>query len=139
MNAKSYNFGNMVNSSGENGSSVKFLVETMCRNRYNTAICTLSTLAAISLIVSLVIPVLINQLVNDGVDEQVIIDSPNAPNYKAWKTNIDGPGAEIKVYYDIYFFDLQNPGDVLNGEKPVLLEVGPYAYNEYFNKFDILC
>ena len=25
----------------------------------------------------------------------------------------------------------------MNGEKPVVAEVGPYAFNEYFTKFDI--
>lgn len=32
---------------------------------------------------------------------------------------------------------MQNPDEALTGAKPVLVEVGPYAYDEYFEKFDI--
>jgi len=34
-------------------------------------------------------------------------------------------------------FDLQNPDEVLKGGQPLVNEVGPYVYDEYFNKFDI--
>lgn len=37
----------------------------------------------------------------------------------------------------MYYFDLQNPNETLHGEKPVVVEVGPYVYDEYFVKFDI--
>lgn len=37
----------------------------------------------------------------------------------------------------MWYFDIQNEADILNGAKPIVTEVGPYAYNEYFNKFDI--
>ncbi len=39
--------------------------------------------------------------------------------------------------YDVYYFDLQNPDGVLAGEKPVVVELGPYSYDEYYVKFDI--
>lgn len=37
----------------------------------------------------------------------------------------------------MYFFDLQNPDAVMDGAKPVVVETGPYAYKEYYYKFDI--
>ena len=38
----------------------------------------------------------------------------------------------------MYLFDLQNKDDVTyNASKPVVTEVGPYAFSEYFVKFDI--
>ncbi len=44
---------------------------------------------------------------------------------------------DYKVHFDLYFFDLQNPVEALQGQRPVVVEVGPYAYNEYFFRFDI--
>jgi lysosome membrane protein 2 len=35
------------------------------------------------------------------------------------------------------YFDVQNVEALLNGERPVVVEVGPYTYTEYFYKFDI--
>jgi hypothetical protein len=32
---------------------------------------------------------------------------------------------------------VQNPTEILSGAKPVVQEKGPYAYDEYFYKFDI--
>ena len=37
----------------------------------------------------------------------------------------------------MHFFDIQNPHGILDGEKPVVIDMGPYAFNEYFVKFDI--
>lgn len=38
---------------------------------------------------------------------------------------------------DLYFFDVQNPDGILNGERPVVVELGPYSYNEYYKKLDV--
>ena len=37
----------------------------------------------------------------------------------------------------MYYFDVQNPVDILAGAQPVVTEVGPYVFDEYFLKFDI--
>jgi hypothetical protein len=63
-----------------------------------------------------------------------------------------------EVWYGIYFFDLQvssshvhslvelayellssmqNPSEVLHGERPKLVEKGPYMYREYYYRFDV--
>lgn len=44
---------------------------------------------------------------------------------------------DLAISYDVYYFDIQNPEEILQGEKPVVTQVGPYAFKEYFNKFDI--
>lgn len=41
------------------------------------------------------------------------------------------------LHYDIYYFDVMNPLEILQGAKPLLVERGPYAYKEYFEKFDV--
>jgi hypothetical protein len=48
--------------------------------------------------------------------------------YEQW-ANQNNP-----VYLKIYLFDVQNAQQVLNGEKPVLRERGPYTYREWSTK-----
>lgn len=43
----------------------------------------------------------------------------------------------IQISYNLYFFEVQNMADALNGARPKLMQVGPYAYDEYYVKFDI--
>ncbi|XP_068912598.1 sensory neuron membrane protein 2-like [Tenebrio molitor] len=38
------------------------------------------------------------------------------------------------VTFKVYFFNVENSVDVVNGEKPVLKEVGPYIYKQYRKK-----
>lgn len=42
--------------------------------------------------------------------------------FEAWQN----PPAPI--YMQFYFFNLTNPTEVLNGERPAVLEIGPYTY-----------
>lgn len=42
--------------------------------------------------------------------------------FEAWKN----PPAHI--YMQFYFFNVTNPEEVLNGESPAVVEVGPYTY-----------
>ncbi|XP_068127176.1 lysosome membrane protein 2 [Hyperolius riggenbachi] len=41
------------------------------------------------------------------------------------------------IYMKFYFFDVVNPQEVLNGEKPFVHELGPYVYREYRPKENI--
>eukprot|EP00118_Oscarella_pearsei_P002662 m.11176 g.11176 ORF g.11176 m.11176 type:complete len:499 (+) comp23057_c0_seq1:265-1761(+) len=40
------------------------------------------------------------------------------------------------VYTNFYFFDVQNPDEVLKGAKPRVIQKGPYAYREYKEKLN---
>ncbi len=44
---------------------------------------------------------------------------------------------DLQISYSLYYFDIQNPTEVLQGAQPIVTEVGPYVYDEYYYKFDI--
>lgn len=68
-----------------------------------------------------------------------MVDSVDAPNYPMWQTNANGVGFDkAKITMDLYYFEVQNPQEVLFSKaKPLVSEIGPYSYDEYYNKFDI--
>ncbi|XP_042534183.1 lysosome membrane protein 2 [Dipodomys spectabilis] len=43
----------------------------------------------------------------------------------------------VPVYAQFYFFNVTNPEEILQGEKPRLEEVGPYTYRELRNKANV--
>jgi hypothetical protein len=101
--------------------------------RQRTICCTF-VLMVTALLIAVIGPLTLNAIVDAEINSQVVIDSTDAPNYDAWRTNVD---SENDIDYLLYFFDTQNPGEVLKGAKPAVIEKGPYAFSEYFNKFDI--
>ena len=50
------------------------------------------------------------------------------------QSNYYGSGDKTAISYKIYIFDVQNVAELLNGSRPVVVEQGPYAFHEYFNK-----
>jgi len=55
-----------------------------------------------------------------------------------WHTPLFTPLCGPQVTYDIYLFHVANHEAVVSsGEKPELVEVGPYRYAEYFNRFNV--
>jgi hypothetical protein len=43
----------------------------------------------------------------------------------------------VKLKYNLYYFEVQNLEEALSGQRPKLVQIGPYAYDEYYVKFDI--
>lgn len=43
----------------------------------------------------------------------------------------------LPVYIQFYFFNVTNPEEILQGEIPLLEEVGPYTYRELRNKANV--
>ncbi|CAL8321381.1 unnamed protein product [Lota lota] len=77
-------------------------------------------IAGISLDLSNVFPNLLNSIVK----KEVVLKN-GTDSFEAWK-NPPPP-----VYMQFYFFNLTNPLEVLDGDRPAVIEKGPYTYREY--------
>ena len=88
----------------------------------------------VSLIVSLALPPILARELNNGVNEQVVM-TPNNPNLQAFTSNIQA--SDTQIQYDLTFFNITNPEEMMAGGKPTVNPIGPYSYNEYFQKFDM--
>lgn len=56
---------------------------------------------------------------------------PGSDSYKNWQA------PKTPIYFQVWFFDIVNAQEVLNGEKPAVVQKGPYTYREHREKFDI--
>ncbi|XP_061200663.1 scavenger receptor class B member 1 isoform X1 [Neopsephotus bourkii] len=70
------------------------------------------------------------RIVKEQVIKNVRID-PGSISFKMWK---DIP---VPFYMSMYFFEVLNPDQVLQGAKPVLQQRGPYVYREFRYKTNI--
>ncbi|XP_041058739.1 scavenger receptor class B member 1 isoform X2 [Carcharodon carcharias] len=75
--------------------------------------------------------VTVPEIVKQQVTAKVQIDPDSGLAYTMWR---DIP---IPLYMSLYLFEVKNPQEILNGEKPVLEERGPYVYREYRWKSNI--
>ncbi|XP_030623082.1 lysosome membrane protein 2c isoform X2 [Chanos chanos] len=88
---------------------------------YSTGVLSILILiAGIALVLSQVFP---NILYNRIKQEIVLKNGTDA--FEIWQ---DPPPP---VYIQFYFFNLTNPDEVLAGERPAVLQLGPYTYREY--------
>lgn len=62
------------------------------------------------------------QAMMDSILEQMMVINPKSPIYPQWED------PTLPIYTRFYFFDLQNPEEVLKGAKPSVVEKGPYSY-----------
>jgi hypothetical protein len=107
------------------------------KNRFDSILSFFAGLVILSLFVGLIIPLVFYELEVAGIRDSVVISSKDSVSYDIWQSNFYGSGTKPIIHYDIYIFDLQNPVEALNGSQPVVVEKGPYAFHEYYNKFDI--
>uniref|UniRef100_H3C430 Scavenger receptor class B, member 2c n=1 Tax=Tetraodon nigroviridis TaxID=99883 RepID=H3C430_TETNG len=77
-------------------------------------------LAGIVLVLSGVFP----RFLQSRVKKEVVLKNATDA-FEAW----EDPPAQI--YMQFYFFNVTNPLEVLDGERPAVVEVGPYTYREY--------
>lgn len=108
------------------------------KSPFDRALCGLSCCIVFLLVLGAIAPLLVNTLVYSGIRDAVVIDSVDASSYDVWQSNFFGDSDDPPVVnYDVYLFDLQNEHAALNGSRPIVAERGPYAFLEYYNKFDI--
>ncbi|XP_029300865.1 lysosome membrane protein 2c [Cottoperca gobio] len=74
----------------------------------------------IALVLSNVFPHFLQSM----VEKEVVLKN-GTEAFEAWES----PPAPI--YMQFYFFNLTNPLEVLDGDRPAVLEIGPYTYREY--------
>mmetsp|Transcript_28012 Transcript_28012/g.47086 ORF Transcript_28012/g.47086 Transcript_28012/m.47086 type:complete len:810 (-) Transcript_28012:345-2774(-) len=108
------------------------------KDRNNAILSLLFSLMIFFLMVSVIVPLILIEVAEYGINQQVVMSDSSNPNYDAWQNNVESPGKDhVVINYDLFFFDIQNPEDALNGAKPKLMQRGPYSYREYYVKFDI--
>ncbi|XP_041484876.1 scavenger receptor class B member 1-like isoform X1 [Lytechinus variegatus] len=56
------------------------------------------------------------------VIHRVFVLDPNSRLYPEWQR------PTLPIYQNVYFFDIQNPDDLMNGQRPKIVEKGPYSY-----------
>jgi len=96
---------------------------------------TLLIFSVFSFVCAWVLPAVIDKLINDGINQQMVLDSPDASNYAKWASNTQPDGEEL--IYNIRMFHVVNPDAILNGSKPIVVEKGPYAYQEHWQHWDV--
>ncbi|XP_056288909.1 lysosome membrane protein 2c isoform X2 [Pseudoliparis swirei] len=77
-------------------------------------------ISGIALVLSDVFP----RLLKSVVEKEIVLKN-GTEAFKAW----ENPPAPI--YMQFYFFNVTNPLEVLEGERPAVIEIGPYTYREY--------
>ena len=53
---------------------------------------------------------------------QMMVITPSSELFQGWKE------PPMPIYQSFYFFDVLNKEDIMKGEKPEVMEVGPYTY-----------
>ncbi|XP_061886840.1 scavenger receptor class B member 1-like isoform X1 [Entelurus aequoreus] len=70
-------------------------------------------------------------IIDDQIVKNTVIDPKNKMTYTMWK---DVP---VPFYMSVYFFNILNPKEVLNGEKPMVEQRGPYVYRKRIQKENV--
>lgn len=93
---------------------------------------TVGTLALLLLVTS--VTLLVARVFQKAVDQTIqkdIVLRNGSETFDSWRK------PPLPVYSQFYFFNVTNPEEILQGEKPRLEEVGPYTYSELRDKADI--
>jgi len=78
----------------------------------------------LSIAVAIALPLVIRDFVANGVRGNVVIDSEKADGFKQFANR----GETGDNYLEFFMFDIINPHDILEGEKPHVEELGPWVY-----------
>ncbi|KAM9306203.1 scavenger receptor class B member 1-like [Pholidichthys leucotaenia] len=70
-------------------------------------------------------------IMHDQIAKSMVIHPENELTYTMWK---DMP---VPLFMLVYFFNILNPQEILNGEKPMVEQRGPYVYRNRCQKENI--
>ncbi|CAG4987867.1 unnamed protein product [Parnassius apollo] len=86
------------------------------------------TVSVCALIVSIILTTWgFPKIVKHQVQKNVQIDNSSVM-FEKWRK------LPMPLTFKVYIFNVTNPDEVINGEKPNLAEIGPYVYKEYREK-----
>ncbi|KAG7320876.1 hypothetical protein KOW79_015291 [Hemibagrus wyckioides] len=74
--------------------------------------------------IAMVLAQVFQSLLYNRIKKEVVLEN-GTDAFAVWK---DPPPP---VYMQFYFFNLTNPEEVLSGDRPAVIELGPYTYREY--------
>ncbi|KAF2363795.1 CD36 family, partial [Trinorchestia longiramus] len=86
--------------------------------------------AAVLITVGIVVPLLLPAVVNGQLDKMFVL-SPNSPTIESFIE------PSVPFQQAFYFFNVTNADEILIGKKPRVEEVGPFFYEEKFQRQDI--
>ncbi|KAF6278449.1 scavenger receptor class B member 1 [Rhinolophus ferrumequinum] len=103
----------------------------MCsRVRARWGVAALGCTGLLCAVLGAVMIVTLPSIVKQQVYKNVRID-PSSLSFGMWKE------IPVPFYLSIYFFDVINPKEILQGKKPEVQERGPYVYREFRHKSNI--
>ncbi|KAM6221949.1 lysosome membrane protein 2 [Rhynchocyon petersi] len=93
---------------------------------------TVGTLSLLLLVtsVTLLVARVFQKAVDQSVQKNIVLQN-GTEAFKSWEK------PPVPVYTQFYFFNVTNPAEILNGETPQVIEVGPYTYREIRDKANI--
>uniref|UniRef100_A0A0B7ADR5 Lysosome membrane protein 2 n=1 Tax=Arion vulgaris TaxID=1028688 RepID=A0A0B7ADR5_9EUPU len=94
------------------------------------ALVVFGSLGVILLVLGCVLIHVFTKMIHNGVEDNIALKN-GSQSYKRWAD----PSSPI--YFQVWMFDVVNSAEVLQGDKPVLIQKGPYTYREVRHKFDI--
>uniref|UniRef100_UPI0040385A08 scavenger receptor class B member 1 isoform X1 n=2 Tax=Callospermophilus lateralis TaxID=76772 RepID=UPI0040385A08 len=100
------------------------------RSRTRWAAVALGVTGLLCAVLGAVMIVVVPSLIRQQVLKNVRID-PSSLSFSMWKE------IPVPFYLSVYFFEVLNPEEILQGGKPEVQERGPYVYREFRHKINI--
>ncbi|XP_046635934.1 scavenger receptor class B member 1-like isoform X1 [Daphnia pulicaria] len=87
----------------------------------------LAVSAILFIVMGILVTMFFSQIIDNFIYKELVL-KVGGETYEMWRK----PPVEPQL--KVYFFNVTNPRDFLQGEKPIFREIGPYVYNERWEK-----
>ncbi|XP_077988176.1 scavenger receptor class B member 1-like [Glandiceps talaboti] len=91
----------------------------------------IATIGVLCFVIAALLPTFLAFIKYITVNKLMVLN-PNSQLYASW---VDPP---IKMYQKYYFFNVINKDNILEGEKPEVVQIGPYTYRQHMPKKNIV-